>query len=332
MSNRHVSSLAHSPTAKEEHVTCAYVSHRGSATKFDPDGRIMSRFYALHGAGWADPEQRRAHVHAELATQERARRFKRRFQPNIWPDARAAPEQHYLQWEHVGTARHAISPDGCTLTRTPDYHICKQMPWGTGRLIAATEGPSLTSWLVRVDRSEGNRGFMCIGICDPSARCAWGLSLCTGQLERNNRDLDGCFSGSMGPPLFWPCGDGTQVLHDAQGRPAHLEGRAVGSVIKVCFDREAGVLAYSINDGPPLTALTGFPKDAAVRPWALLGHVGDEVTIGGYAGTGGGSRSAPIETAQGPVLLAGSCPELSEPSCRATTYWTLTSNDYRLYE
>ena len=97
-------------------------------------------------------------------------------------------------------------------------------------------------------------------------------------LERNGRDLEGRFSGEP-PPPFWPDGDGTQVLHDAHGRPSNLEGRTVGSVVKVILDREAGILAYSINGGPALTALSGFPSGAALRPWARAERRGSSIAF-----------------------------------------------------
>lgn len=291
--------------------------------------RIM---YAFHPALWPDRDQRHASERALQAAPERAWRTARTFRPSILADGEAAAERHDLKWEPKRTVRHNISHDGCTLTRTATRELEPMvLPWAAGRLCPSTEGPSTTSWLVRIDNSDGNRGFCCVGVCEPTACCAWGLSLCTGMLERNARDLSGRYSGTP-PPPFWPDGDGTQVLHDAYGRPANLRGRATGSVIKIILDREAGVLAFSVNGGPPLTALTGFPRGAALRPWALLGYPGDAVTISGYIETGGGPRPPAIEATPGPLLMGGSCPALSDPTCRATTYWPLTSNDYRLYE
>jgi hypothetical protein len=292
---------------------------------------MLGRHQAFHPALWPDREQRHAAERAAAAKPDRAWRTSRTFRPSTLPGGEFASERHDVQWEPKRTARHSISHDGCTLTRTAECEAWGEMPWAAGRLLPATEGPSLTSWLVRIDRSEGNRGFICVGVCEPTACCAWGLSLCSGVLERNGRDLSGRFSGAP-PPPFWPDGEGTQVLHDAQGKPTSLEGRAVGSVVKVILDREAGVLAFSVNGGAPLTALAGFPSGTALRPWALLGHAGDKVTISGYSSTGGGPRPPPTEVSRGPVLLGGSCPALSDSTCRAPTYWALTSNDYRLFE
>lgn len=239
-------------------------------------------------------------------------------------------ESHDVQWDPRFTARHRISDHSCTLTRTDSDSL--RYPWATGRLLAGSFG--VVSWLVRVDCSEGNRGFICIGVCDATARYSWGLALCSGQLERNSRDHNGNFV-SVRPPDYFPDGDGEQILRDRYGQPTGLAGRAVGSVVKVIVDADAGTLGFSVNGGAPLIGLTGFPRGACLRPWALLGTAGDSVCIGGYSSSSppGGPRPPTIEEVRGAVLLNGSCPALSDPTCRAPTYWALTSDDnYRRYE
>ena len=64
----------------------------------------------------------------------------------------------------------------------------------------------------------------------PTACCAWGLSLCTGMLERNGRDLDGRFSGEP-PPPFWPDADRFDELLDGQRSVLRVEFGEYGTSV-----------------------------------------------------------------------------------------------------
>lgn len=331
-SQPHTRGLATGRTSASTHEKIAF--HEQSSS-------MSHRDVAFRAAFWTDPDQRHAALRAAAAAYDRAWRADP-FKPNVLSGADTAEERHDLRWDEDLTVRHAIRNGGCTLIRMADPLVRSDrrswaslgFPWASGQLLDACAGQNLASWLVRVDCSEGNRGFICIGVCEPTACCAWGLSLCTGMLERNTRGLDGRFAGDaphVAAP-FWPDGDGTQVLHDAEGRPAHMQGKAVGSVIRVIVDREAGTLAFSVNGGAPLVALTGFPQNTPLRPWALLGYSGDAITISGYSESGGGPRPETIEQVLGPPLLNGLCPALSDSTCRAPTYWSLGRHAYRIYD
>ena len=50
--------------------------------------------------------------------------------------------------------------------------------------------------------------------------------------------------------------------------PDDLEGRAKGAIIEVCLDHDKGTLSLGINGGPLQHVLSGFPRGAAMRPFA----------------------------------------------------------------
>ena len=153
---------------------------------------MSHRDVAFRAAFWTDPDQRHAALRAAAAAYDRAWRADP-FKPNVLSGADTAEERHDLRWDEDLTVRHAIRNGGCTLIRMADPLVRSDrrswaslgFPWASGQLLDACAGQNLASWLVRVDCSEGNRGFICIGVCEPTACCAWGLSLCTGMLERN---------------------------------------------------------------------------------------------------------------------------------------------------
>ena len=68
-------------------------------------------------------------------------------------------------------------------------------------------------------------------------------------------------------------------MRDAAGQPANLQGSATGAVIECILDHDAGSLAFSVNGGPRLHALSGFPKGAAMRLGVCLRWHGDRVTL-----------------------------------------------------
>ena len=100
-------------------------------------------------------------------------------------------------------------------------------------------------------------------------------------LGRRARDANGHFDIGAPSPNGYPSGHGKQVMKDAGGQPTDLDGRAIGAVIEVLVNHDAGTLGYRVNDGPLLEALTGFPAGAALRPWAWAGipYAGDCLSV-----------------------------------------------------
>ena len=183
-----------------------------------------------------------------------------------------------LRWVEVEeegeAAIYEVNNEGCALRRLHLQYYGGH--WAVGEPPLPTEGAS--SWRVRVDESWRNGalviGALVIGVCDAMRRRAWGLHISNGQLWR----LDRPWAGSV--PSGYPDGDKKQVLKKADGQPDNLQRRARGAIIEVRVDHDAGTLSFSVNDGPPLLALSGFPKGEALLPWALLSVAeGDRVSF-----------------------------------------------------
>ena len=188
-------------------------------------------------------------------------------------------EARRLRWEQELTVEHDIDEsDGRTLTRR--FHNVAT-PWAACRALPTAGGTS--AWTVRLDVQKENLGHMAIGVCDLAGLCAWGLSPSNGRLWRRSRDADGKYLNNVPPPAGWPCGQRLQVMVDEAGKPANLEGRADGATIEVIVDHDEGSLSYRVDGGKVLTALRGFPKGAALRPFAMLASLNDSVTLGGWA-------------------------------------------------
>lgn len=177
-----------------------------------------------------------------------------------------------MRWVPEMTVNHAISNKGRTLTIADD-----RRPWGRRdrwRWAAGLPLPRIgvSSWKVHIDESFRNHGILQVGVCDAAARCGWGLCLCSGKLYRDSRDANGFLyyapPYNAPPPDGFPDGDGTNVMTDEAGQGLHLRGRAIGLVIEVLVDHNAGTLGFRINDGPPLNALGGFPRGAVLHPYA----------------------------------------------------------------
>ena len=141
-----------------------------------------------------------------------------------------------------------------------------------------------TSWTVRVEESRLNEGFFFIGVCDSTGECAWGLHPKSGLLYRLSRDLDtGQITFDAPPPAGYPDGCKSRVMINAKGKPTNLRGRARGALITCKMEADArtgrGILLYSINGGPVLTGLGGFPLKAKMRRWALICDPRDKIVI-----------------------------------------------------
>ena len=130
------------------------------------------------------------------------------------------------------------------------------------------------SWAVRIERCRLNTGFMFIGVSDFHGSCAWGLHPFSGLLYRLCRQSDGRYSFNSPPPEGYPDGNLVRVMHN----PTNLQGRVRGAIIETIVNEDAGVLSFSINGGPPLAALSGFPRGTQLRQWSFVCDKGDRVT------------------------------------------------------
>ena len=121
---------------------------------------------------------------------------------------------------------------------------------------------------------------MFIGVCNAASNCGWGLFLSDGALYRFSRNAAGELVNAP-PPEGWPDGDRTQLMRNAAGQPADLQGRAEGAVIEVIVDADEGSLAFRVNGEAPLRVPDfAFPQGAQLRPWArLVGEFGDRVSF-----------------------------------------------------
>ena len=104
------------------------------------------------------------------------------------------------------------------------------------------------------------------------------MHLYSGKLGRFSRDANGTHVNAP-PPDGFPDGHMTQVMKDEAGDPANLVGRATGAVIEVLVDHDEGTLGFRVNGGPPLDALKGFPKGAALRISVILSWAFDRVSL-----------------------------------------------------
>ena len=82
------------------------------------------------------------------------------------------------------------------------------------------------------------------------------------------------------PPSGWPDGMGHRVLANEDGAKT-TDGKVTGSLVEVVVDHELGTLAFSVNGGPREVALEGFPRAAALRPWATLRPMFERVAAQG---------------------------------------------------
>ena len=169
-----------------------------------------------------------------------------------------------------------------TFTLTPKMQS-EGGSWGVDaspRLPAA----EYASWQVRIDQCHDDVGNVLIGVCDiwrgqPATRCCWGLDPSDMTLYRMVYGAPDEHAG--GVPEGFPDGHLTPV-----GGPEHsLRGRASGSVIEVIMDYAGadgkGTLSFHLGGvSGPIVALSGFPRNAELRPWTALCNAGDQVTLG----------------------------------------------------
>ena len=228
---------------------------------------------------------------------------------------KALAEARRLRWLPNMSAEHLISQDGRSLTCTRSPGSDDILPWVTGGLLpvqgrsawtirvlcatntslppasisrSASHLNPLTFFLharqvVRSLRNDGNG--MWIGVCDATARCAWGLFLHSGRLRCVCRDAHGKIDFEASPIPGFPKVNYRQVIPRSKG------GSTTGALVEVLLDHDAGTLSYCINGGPRLVALSPldenshasttrspppvFPSGAALRPYAACYYPGD---------------------------------------------------------
>lgn len=188
----------------------------------------------------------------------------------VWQQAAA----RRLRWLPAMTAANMdISGDGRTLTQRG----------GIGRWAAGSLLPTVgrSSWKVRIDATYRNWGDIGIGVLHAEGRCGWVLGLYQGMLQRWGRGAGALMlpHPAPPPPAGFPDVHATRVMRDAAGEPAHLRGSANGAVIECILDHDAGSLAFSVNGGPRLHALSGFPAAAAMRLGMCLHAPDDRATL-----------------------------------------------------
>ena len=196
-----------------------------------------------------------------------------------------------LQWNSSGTKGFVISNERRTITRV-GCHPEPRDDWALGPLLP------VGSWscLVTVDhagdgpRSDGPRWLpvmaINLGVChadtQTGVKTGWFLNLVRGGM-RCLQMSDGKIKrkGVQGP-------FGSAILHhpDRLGRPIGVQldelypgGFAGGIEVEMIFDGNAGTLAFRIDDGPLLPALSGFPPGAALRVCARGPHEHARMTL-----------------------------------------------------
>lgn len=200
-----------------------------------------------------------------------------------------------FQWLPELTCDCDITNNGRTITADYDDHILAD--WAAGRVMPTV---GVTKWSVRVDRSYKNKGGLRVGVCDAANRSAWGLHLCSGLLGRATRDANGMDTFLDDAPrggadfsyLPEPPPDGYPDFHGTPVGP-RFNGRANGLKVNFELDHDAGQLLiqsvavstapngveYISYVGPAWNPFKGFPKGAALRPWARLAYDGDQVSF-----------------------------------------------------
>jgi hypothetical protein len=200
-----------------------------------------------------------AHLPSALRLRQTSRALFNRLLP-----VRAESEARRLQWLPTATSRCEISDQGRVATK---YVGDGRLPWAASGLLP-TEGRS--AWSVRIDASVKNAGYVDVGVCDTACRNGWGLYLVTGLLGRIALNEQEHSLRGVPPPKGWPDGHRKRLMWDDSGQPTNLRGRAEGAVIEVIVDHDTGTLSFRINGGPPILALSGFPRGAALRAWVSL--------------------------------------------------------------
>ena len=173
-----------------------------------------------------------------------------------------------LQWEPKGWSHHVVS-DASLLSLTYETHDRHRLPWASASILP--QG-GRSAWRLRVVRSTCSKGDFYIGVCDACGNNAWAMFIGTGFLIRFYRNPDGNPVYGRAPPPSWPDGHGTLVM-----QPGLRDGKELGAVFEVIVDHHVGSLAFRLNGGPLLPALTGFPKGTQLRPFARMCHEGDQM-------------------------------------------------------
>lgn len=207
-------------------------------------------------------------------------------------------EARRLFWDSttttVGPRHYTISDDGRSLSLSAQGLACLSVadkPWATSGVLPA--GRASFKFYVTgdwVDRSAG----LCLGVCDSFSRSAWSLDLSSGKLMRHTGPVVGTFGEALyrryvSMPQYtsnsWflagfpsaPHGDAAQVI--SEWPPPNAQS---GRIVLECKVAD-GKLSFRVNEGVEVLALTGFPEDVQMRPWASMYHPHSVVRIGFYS-------------------------------------------------
>ena len=183
-----------------------------------------------------------------------------------------------LRWTLHGDG---IRPDDDNIGRL--LHV-REGSDGAAAALTLSEGRHVIS--ITIDACERNSGFMYIGLLAADDRLS-GWPLATRQ--RHWRDI---FSGPA-PTVGWAFCPLNGHLHTTdnpdgwgpRGRklmPGDLSGKAAGAVVALHVDMDLRTLGVAVNGSEPVDAQVRLPSK--VRPWVVLAHSGDRVTLTGYRG------------------------------------------------
>ena len=59
-----------------------------------------------------------------------------------------------------------------------------------------------------------------------------------------------------------------QIMFDKAGQPAHMRDKSDGVIIQVHIDHDQGILSFDCIEELFIETVNGFPKGAALRPFA----------------------------------------------------------------
>ena len=206
-------------------------------------------------------------------------RYRRRMATNARQQhvmTQSARPEHPEGWRQELCQSHVVSRYGHMLTRIAGSDDA----WAAGSLLPNVGS---TCWHVRIACKQREGGLLCIGVCDADSTCGWGLHLGSGRLLRFTRD------GATGlvetidvgpPPPGLPDMRGRKIILDPEtGNATRMQGALQGAILTCRFDAECGTFSISVNGSASRVALDSLPKRVALRPWARLAHVADQVEV-----------------------------------------------------
>ena len=184
--------------------------------------------------------------------------------------------------------RWTLASEGCQASEDgAQIRHSREGPDGAASALFMASGHHVVT--LTVDASERNAGFLYLGVVAADGRTGDWPSPHYRQQQQNRPSS----SAAPPPPVAWgfcplnghlhatdhPSGWGVRRRKLMAG---DLSGRAVGAVVRMHVDMDNRTLSFAINGGELSDSQVHLP--AAVRPWVLLAHRGDAVTLTGYRG------------------------------------------------